>query len=92
MARRVPNLELNHLVLYFDAERPEFDPDGDLMLSFKLVVHDSLHEARFADACVPDNDQLEEVILGGQRTVIEHLVRHLSYILYVFRSLHLIIL
>ena len=89
LARSVPNLQLNHLILYFDAERAELDPDGDLMFSFKLVVHDSLHKARFADACVADNDKFEEVILGGQCAVVEHLVRHLAYILYVFRSLHL---
>ena len=47
------------------------------MLLLELIVHDALHQARFADARVADNDQFEKVILRCQRSVIEHLERYL---------------
>ena len=73
---RVPNLQLNHLVVDLEAEAAEFDADRHLMLIVELVVHDSLHEARLADARVANDDQLEEMVLRGQRLVADDLIGH----------------
>ena len=56
---RVPNLQLNDLIVYLEAEAAELDADRHLMLIVELVVHNSLHEARFADTSVANDDQLE---------------------------------
>ena len=91
LARRVPNLQLYHLVLDLEPKRAELHSDRNLVLRLELIVHHSLHQTRLPYTCVPDNDELEEVILGGERPVIEHLVMHLRDIFDILCRFHVII-
>ena len=40
----VPNLELDNFVRNFESVRTEFNTYGDLVLCFKFVVHNTLHQ------------------------------------------------
>lgn len=60
---RVPYLQLDDLIVYFQTKAAEFYSDSNLMLLFELVVHDSLHEARLSYACISNYDKFKEVIL-----------------------------
>ena len=73
----VPNLQLDNLIVDFEAIRAELHSNCDLVLLLEFIVHDALHQARFADARVANNDKFEQVILRRQRPVIEHLERYL---------------
>ena len=66
-------MKLDNFVVNFEAIRAEFDSNCNLMLLLKLVVHDSLHEAGFADTCISNDDKLEQMVLRWQRSVSEDL-------------------
>ena len=63
---RVPDLQLDDLIVYLETEATELYSDGHLVLLFEVVVHHSLHQARLADASVSDDDQFEKMILGAE--------------------------
>lgn len=52
----VPDLELDDFVVYLETIRAEFDSNCDLMLFLELIVHDTFHEAGFANTCITDDD------------------------------------
>lgn len=60
---RVPNLEFDDFIVNPDTVRSELNSNSDLMLLLKLVVHDSLHETTLTNPSVPNNDQLEKMVL-----------------------------
>ena len=60
----IPYLKFNNLAVYFETKGPELHSNGHLMLSFELIVHNSLHEATLAHTCVSNDNQLEQMILG----------------------------
>ena len=66
---RVPNLEFDDFVIDLKTVRAKLNADSDLMFLLELVVHDSLHEATLSDAGVADDDEFEEVVLGGDGLV-----------------------
>ena len=53
------------------------------MLLLEFIVHDALHQARFAHARVANNDQFEKVILRRQGSIVEHLKWYLLDLLYL---------
>ena len=69
----IPDLELDNFVVNFEAIGAEFDSNCNLMLLLELVVHDSLHEAGFADTRISNDDKLEQMVLRWQRSVSEDL-------------------
>ena len=46
------------------------------MLLLELVVHDPFHEAGFSDSGITYNNQLEQVVLGGESFVPNHFEGH----------------
>jgi hypothetical protein len=56
-------LHLDYLVLDPQTIRAELHTDSDLVLGFEFIVHDSLHKARLANSRIPNNDQLEHVVM-----------------------------
>ena len=75
----VPDLQLDHLALDTESKGTEFNSDCHLMLHLEFVVHNTFHEARLAHSSVSNDNQLEKVILGGQRLVGYDLMRQTSY-------------
>ena len=63
LARRIPYLHLDYLVLNAQAIRAELDTDSNLVLRFEFIVHYSLHEARLSNTRIADNDQLKHVVV-----------------------------
>jgi hypothetical protein len=63
LAGGVPDLGLDDLVLDVDAAGGELDPDGGLGLEAKLVAREAREQVRLADAGVPDEHHLEEVVV-----------------------------
>ena len=78
LPRGVPDLQLYYFFIYFEPERAEFDTDSNLVLHFEFIVHHSLHETTLAHSCVSNNDQLEQVVLSGERLVCDHLMSQLG--------------
>ena len=60
----VPDLELDDLIVYLEAIRAKLYSNCDLMLFFKLIVHDSLHQTTFSNSSVSNDDQFEKMVLG----------------------------
>ena len=60
----VPDLELDDFIVYLEAIRAKLYSNCDLMLFFKLIVHDSLHQTTFSNSCVTNDDQFEKMVLG----------------------------
>lgn len=81
MSYCVPNLQLNDLIVNLKSEMTELHSDGDLVLHFKFIVHNSFHEARFTDTSISDNDKLEKMVLCVEGLVGNDLVRDLLYLL-----------
>ena len=79
----VPDLQLDNLIVDSESVGAELNSNGNLMLLLELVVHDSLHEAGLAHSSVPNNNQLEEVVLGGDLRVRQHLKGDLLDLLYL---------
>lgn len=84
----VPNLKLDDLIVDSEAEAAELDANRHLMLTLELIIHNSLHKARLADAGISNNNQLEQVVLRAERLVTDDLIRHLHQLLY-FKLLHI---
>ena len=78
LPRSVPDLQLDYFFIYFEPEGPEFHSDGHLVLHFEIIIHDSLHETTLTHSRVSDNDQLKQVVLGGERLVCDHLMSQLG--------------
>ena len=49
LAGRIPDLQLEDLLLEFHQERAKFDADCDFMVLHKLVVRQPVQHAGFAD-------------------------------------------
>ena len=79
----VPNLQLDNLIVDSESVGAELNTNGNLMLLLELVVHDSLHEAGLAHSSVSNDNQLEEVVLGGDLRVRQHLKGDLLDLLYL---------
>ena len=79
----VPDLQLDNLIVDSESVGTELNTNGNLMLLLELVVHDSLHEARLAYSSVSDDNQLEQVVLGGDLRVRQHLKGDLLDLLYL---------
>ena len=76
LAGGVPDLDLDYLPVDSEVVAAELDANGDLVLRLELVVHDPLQEARLAHSRVPNDNQLEQVVVLSQRLILDHLVRH----------------
>ena len=63
LARRIPYLHLDYLVLNAQAIRAELDTDSNLVLRFEFIVQYSLHKARLSNTRIADNDQLKHVVV-----------------------------
>ena len=79
----VPDLQLDNLIVDSESVGTELNTNGNLMLLLELVVHDSLHEAGLAHSSVSNDNQLEEVVLGGDLRVRQHLKGYLLDLLYL---------
>ncbi len=44
---RIPDLEFDCFVGYFNRKRPEFNADSDLMVDFEIIFHYSWEQAGF---------------------------------------------
>ena len=69
----IPNLKLDDFAVKFEAKSAEFDSNCHLMLLLKFIVHNTFHEAWFADTSVSDDDQLEGVIHSDDVVRGDHL-------------------
>ncbi len=78
LPRSVPDLQLDYFFIYFETEGAEFHSYSHLMLHFEIIIHDSLHKTTLAHSRVSYNDQLEQVVLGGERLVCDHLMSQLG--------------
>ena len=76
LASGIPNLKLDDFILDRASERTELHSDGDLMFSLELVVLHSAHQATLTDSSVSNYNQLEKVILGGERLVLDDVKGH----------------
>ena len=71
---RVPYLELDDLIVYFETKAAEFNSNSYLMLLFELVVHDSLHKAGLSYASISDNNQFEQMVLCAEGLITNNLI------------------
>jgi len=62
LASCIPNLKLEGNVLYFDQQRPEFYSNSHLVIVHKLILAHSVHQTRFSDCRISDNDKLKHVL------------------------------
>ena len=69
LAGGVPDLGLDDLVVDVDAAGGELDADGGLGLEAELVAREAREQVRLADAGVPDEHHLEEVVVVVVRPV-----------------------
>ena len=76
LARRIPNLQFEDLLLELYEQSAELDADGDLVILHKFVVRQTVQHARFSDRRVAYDDQLEQEVLIRHRLVFEDLIRH----------------
>jgi hypothetical protein len=72
LASSVPNLSLDDLAIEFQGPSGELDANGGLGLEVKLVLGEPGEHIRLADARVPDQDHLEEVIVVVVCSVPRH--------------------
>ena len=77
LARRIPNLQFEDLLLELYEQSAELDADGDLVILYELVVSQAMQHARFSNRRVAYDDQLEQEVLIRDRLVFKDLVRHL---------------
>ena len=78
LARCIPDLHLQHLILHAYQIRAEFYSYRHFMLVITLVVNESAQHARFANAAVANYDDLEQRIEMCLRTICNYLVLILS--------------
>ena len=72
----IPYLQLDDLVIYLHAEGTKFNSNGNLMFLFKLIIHYSLHKARFTNTSVSNNDQFKKMILCTKSLIANYIVGH----------------
>lgn len=63
-------------MVYFENVGAELNTNGDLVLNFEFVVHDSAHQATFPDSSVSDDDEFEQVVLFVEGFVLDDLERN----------------
>jgi hypothetical protein len=94
LAGGIPYLKLDDFILDRPSERTEFHSDGNLMFSLELIVLHSAHQATLTDTSVSDYNQLEKVILSGERLILDDVKRHrfqvLNLILVHFKSINIL--
>lgn len=64
LPRRVPDLQLHILVPHEDLLGPELHPDGHIMVFTRFVLNELEDDAGFAHPRVPDQDELEQVMIS----------------------------
>ena len=74
LTRCIPHLHLQHLILHAYQIRAKFYSNRNLMLIVTLVVNESAQHARFANAAVADNNDLEQCIKICLRAICYNLV------------------
>ena len=62
LARRVPDLRLDGLVVDLDAAGRELDADGGFAVEVEFVAREPREQVGFADSAVSYEDDLEEVL------------------------------
>jgi hypothetical protein len=72
LASGVPNLSLDDLVVNTDAAGGEFNPDGGLGLEAELILGKARQEVGLANARVPYQHHLEQVVVVVLRSVRRH--------------------
>jgi hypothetical protein len=83
LARGVPDLQLHYLILNLRDKCAEFNPNSDLMLYLKVIIHDSRQQAALAHiyiiatlevilTCITDDDEFIEEVLIGYVLVLNH--------------------
>ena len=60
------------------------------MLLLKLIIHNPLHEARFADSSVSNDNEFEKMVLRAQGLVSDHFEIHALQLSYLV-LLHILI-
>ena len=86
----VPDLKFDYLVVDLKAEGPKLNTNRDLMFLLELIIHDPLHEARFADSSVPNDDEFEKMVLRAQGLISDHFEIHALQLSYLI-LLHILI-
>ena len=59
----IPDLQFNDFIINFKTEWTELYSDCNLMFSFELIVHNSLHQATFSYSSISNNNKFKEMIL-----------------------------
>jgi hypothetical protein len=72
LASSVPNLSLYDLAIDVQGPSGELDANGGFGLEVELVLGEPGEQIRLADARVPDQDHLEEVIVVVVSSVPRH--------------------
>ena len=67
LASSVPDLQFEGDVVDPDQQRAELHADRHFVILLELIVAHPMHQARLADAAVPDHDQLEKEVLLERR-------------------------
>ena len=62
-SRRVPNLDLDHLVVQLDLLRPELHSDRRVDYGVELLFEELAHQTGLAHVRVPEQDELEEEVI-----------------------------
>ena len=52
----IPNLQFNFDVVYFEKEGAEFHADGHVVLLHEFIGGDAMHEARFSNTTISNNN------------------------------------
>jgi hypothetical protein len=86
LASSVPDLNFDDLAINSEIVRAKFDSNSDLMFCLEFVVHHALHETRFSNTSVANNNQLKQMVVLCQCLVLDNLVRH------VFKLVDLVLL
>ena len=58
----IPNLQFDSCVFDFKEKSSEFDAHGDLMIFHKLIRRHSMHQARFTNATISNNNKFKQMI------------------------------
>jgi len=64
LASGIPDLELNSLALYLNISRPEFNPNGGIMILFEFSIDKLKEKAGFSNTGVSNDDIFEKVRVG----------------------------
>lgn len=92
LACRVPDLQLEHLLLQFHEQSAELHAYCDFVISEELVVGEPVQDTRLPHCRVANDDELEEEVLVLHGFVLQDLVGHLfetlQHLLSVFGAVH----